>query len=172
MAVYSTVLSDERIINEVHNAKATNISLVVCGGCTNESLAFTHMLPIITSKEGDTLEQSIANNRSIPYAAQATANRIAIMLRNEGYFVNTYMVPLGEELLCIQKGDNGISLLSSNKTDLILALCCPAGVVGIKRHIKDIPVITLMKPQGQLFYVYRDDMFARQIVFEESTVIL
>lgn len=171
MAVYSVVLSDERIINEVNNAKATNISLIVCGGCTNESLAFAHKLPIFTSKEGDTLEQSLANNRSIPYAAQTTANRIARMLRNEGYSVNTYMVPLGEELLCIQKDDNGTSLPFSEKTDLILALCCPAGVVGIKRQIRNIPIITLMKPQGQLFYVYRDDMFARQIVFEESTVI-
>ena len=171
MAVYSTVLPDERIISEVTIAQATNISLVVCGGCTNESLAFLHKLPIFTSAEGDMLGESMANNRAIPYSAYITAERIAEMLRNEGYSVNISMIPLAEELLCIQKGDHSTILNCLEETELILALCCPAGAAGIRRQIKNIPIVTLMKPQGQLFYVYKDDLFTRQIVYDESAVI-
>lgn len=171
MAVFSSVLSDAEILNKVDHAQAKYIHLIVCGGCANESLAYTNNLPIFTSREGENLEQSIAHNRSIPYAAQITAEQIAELLRNQGYTVTICVVPLGEELLCIQNKASSVSLSSAEKADLILALCCPAGAVGIRQQIKNIPVVTLMEPQGQLFYVYQDDLFSRWIVAEESAVI-
>ena len=172
MAVYSTVISNELILDKVRNFHATNILLVACGGCANESLAFTKKIPIFLSKEGESLEKSILCGHAVPYAAKITADQIAEMLCGKGYYAWTYIVPLNTELLCIQGKDNPTNYLNSmSKVDLILALCCPAGLIGIKRKIKDIPVISLMRSQGQLFYVYRDNMHSREIVYEESFVL-
>lgn len=172
MAVYSTVISYELILEKVRDFHATNILLIACGGCANESLAFTRRIPIFISKEGESLEKSILCGRSVPYAAKMTADQIVEMLCDKGYYAWPYIVPLDTELLCIQSKDNPINFLNSmSKVDLILALCCPAGVMGIKRQVKDIPIISLMRSQGQLFYVYRDNMYSREIVYEESFVL-
>lgn len=172
MAVYSTMISNELILEKVRDFHATNILLIACGGCANESLAYAKKLPVFISKEGEPLEKSMLCGHSVPYAVQKTADQIVEMLCDKGYYARACIVPINRELLCIQSKDNSINFLNSmSNVDLILALCCPAGIMGIKKQIKDIPTISLMRPQGQLFYVYRDNMYSREIVYEESFVL-
>lgn len=172
MAVYSTTISDEQILERVRNSHATSILLVACGGCANESLAYTKKISIFISPKEESLEESMLYGHSIPFATKTTAEQIAEMLRDEGYRINICIVPLGAELLCIQGKDDNLSKFSNTSAvDLVLALCCPAGVAGIKRQLKDIPVISLLRSQGQLFYVYKDNLHSREIVYEESVVL-
>lgn len=170
MAVFSTILDDDIILEKAIKPYVKNILLVVCGGCSNESLAYIKKLPVFVSANGKSLIESLADWTAIPYASKSEAERIAKLLEKHGYSVETRLVPLGEDILCI-RNELHKGFLQNARPDIIMAICCPAGIVGIKQEIADIPIVALMKPHGQLYYKYHDSENTRVIIYDQSMIV-
>ncbi len=173
MAVYSVLLNTQDIIKQVikHNPKRTLI--IACGGCANESLAYDRHEPIFSCESGQTIQDALKSGMAVPYATKMVTEQLEEIIKTNGYEVDICTVPIGESTLCIQ--DINSQIINKNITqgvELVLALCCPAGIMGIKRAICDIPVVPLMISKGQLFYIYKDKENNRQIVYDQSRVIV
>ena len=68
MAVYSKIYEDEKILELSSNYK--NILLLGCGGCANESLAFTNHTPIYVAAKEKNIEFAIEKLEVIPYSVK------------------------------------------------------------------------------------------------------
>jgi len=57
-------------------------------------------------------------------------------------------------------------------TEIILAVCCPAGVFGLKETITGVKIFKITKQEGFLAYRFTDSPDGvRRIVKEHSSVI-
>lgn len=172
MAVYSVLKSDKDILNILKDYDAKRIIIFLCGGCTNESLAYSCKEPIFVSTNNTSIQESIISGDVIPYASVTAGSKIQMFLQAQGYEVDTFLVPLGDNILCIKNDLSPVFCNSiSNRYDLILAMCCPAGIAGIREEFNDVPIIPLMKPIGQLFYKYVDSENTRKMVYDKSVII-
>lgn len=154
MPLYSQILSDNYIL-KMMKPEYKKISLLGCGGCMNESLAFLHSTPIIIHNEEDTFP-SIENE----------CNRLVKMLTYHGFFADTIILPPGKNVSCIRNVHNREFFLPENfSSDAILVLSCPSGYWGLSKYIKNIPMYNITKPSGALHYKYFDNGKERIIVY-------
>jgi len=174
MAVYSKVMSDATIINLI--PCKSNILIVGCGGCINESLAYTNRHPIFTAPEGKTLD-----NAAIPIATRYELNRIKGLLEVHGHTVRVFeSYELKKDngndgFLCIRKSGKAFDLFGSFSDfpiDVLLTLSCGAGTFGINEDYgEEIPVLQITKPSGMLSYSFIDRENVRHIDYNHSEVI-
>ena len=118
----------------------------------NESLAFKHSLPIYSyGADAD-------NNTTYP-AIEAECIRLVSLLRDNGFFAETIILPAGSNARCIRNmGETQFSLKDGVKPDVVLVLACPDGFWGLSRVITpDVPLINISKWKGIIFYRYVDD---------------
>jgi hypothetical protein len=161
MAVYSEVISNESILKSIpENVK--NILIVACGGCMNESLAYKNDCPIFMH----------VNDEAIPYASFSEAHRIVEFLNIRGYSSNAKVIPCGTPVLCIYSEDYKFVFHEDFfQPDAILALCCDAGLQGLKL-IFSVPVISITKRRGLLFYTYQDLPNGNRITLKKKSATI
>jgi len=152
MPKYSEVLSDEEILGMI-NPTYKKVLLLGCGGCMNESLAFKHNLQII----------SYGEEKSYP-AIEVECQRLKSVLMNNGFLVDTIILPPGSNARCIRDlGSKPFTLPNRIQPDVILVLACPDGLWGISSRIIDVPLLRISKWGGTIFYRYSDDSKERKI---------
>jgi hypothetical protein len=169
MAVFSRILEDSAIIDAARNF--SNILIITCGGCINESLAYSNKLPIF--KE--------VNGKTIAYAVHLEAKRISKLLSDNKHIVKVFtsdeVKNLGWEdgFLCIRKKGTKFDLFShigNFKPDLILSICCAAGTFGIVDNYETkIPVKQITKPLGMLTYVFDYENGEQTIDYSHTKII-
>lgn len=164
MAVYSEVLDNQKILTMLKN-RYKRVLIIGCGGCMNESLAFKNHLPIF--KMDDSLN-------FIPFAVTQEMIRISIFLKLHEFEVNSFLINEGMPVLCIYSDQNDVFFFEDrNKPDVIVALCCAAGLVGLNAKFRSkIPVLHITKQLGQIAYSYKDLNGERIIVYNKSKAIL
>lgn len=175
MAVYSKIIDDHSIIKAINNHEK-NILIIGCGGCINESLAYTNERPIFKAPEGKMLTEE-----PYPYAVHVELIRLKALLEQEGFNAKCFeSYELRDEgcdegFLCIRKSGISFDLIGKFKEfkiDKILTVCCGAGTYGIKDDYgKNIPVYQITKPFGMIAYSYKDVDNARYIDYEHSKLI-
>lgn len=174
MAVYSVILEDEKILEICSNYK--NILLLGCGGCANESLAFSNHTPIYTIKNQDDKEKEnvIDELKAIPYSVKIECERIKELLKVNGHFVKSILVPLSQNTLCIRHDGVKFNINPNCEflPDVILTISCSAGAFGVSKDVGEaIPVYSIMQSCGQLAYYYEDSGTERKIIYEESKIM-
>lgn len=175
MAVYSKTISDSEIIGLV-DGKYQNLLLVGCGGCMNESLAYTHHEPIFRFPQGKTIADG-----AIPIATHSELRRLQSLLESKGFRVRTFeLYDLGtvkgnEGLLCIREVGESFDMVKhfpDFHIDAILTLCCAAGTFGITNEYgKDVPILQITRLHGMISYSFTDKEGTRYIDYQHSTVI-
>jgi hypothetical protein len=162
MPVYSEVLSDQEILKTVRNCYQ-NVLVIGCGSCMNESLSYLHDLPIFTKDN---------NGNNVPFSVLSEKKRIVDMLNNEGFHANYQALLPHSNTLCQIDNDKEIYQLSVNSdTEIVLAVCCPAGIIGLKTGV-EIPIIRITKQKGFLAYRHTDDSDGvRRMIQEHSKVL-
>lgn len=176
MAVFSEILPDSEIMSIVNKQSAHRIFLACCNGCTNESLAYTNRVPIFKSPNGQQLSDAFKNGDEIPYASLKEAQRIRALLEINGCSVE-YGISRPNEIFCIRCVGGAFSfekILSRFKPDMILSLSCPAGACGLQDGLlainSKIPVIRLMRPLGQIAYMYIDTETERNMIYDKVKI--
>jgi len=163
MPVYSEVFSDEEIINLIGD-KYQNILVVGCGSCMNESLAYLHDSPIFVKG---------IDSENIPHSVLIEIQRITNLLNKKGYHADYLALPSHSNTLCQINCDEKIYPLSMDiNTEIILAVCCPAGVSGLKVTVTGVKILKITKQEGFLAYRFTDDPNGvRRMVKEHSKAI-
>lgn len=166
MAVYSVTLPNEIIIKRIKGI-FTKILIVGCGGCTNESLAYTNNWAICDHSQDQ-----------IGLATARELERIEALLFEKGFEVRYTSVPLGMvNAFCIRyDGDQfDYNTHVSFFPDLILALCCAAGTFGLMDDLRvaglKIPVYQITRQVGLLSYFYYVKEDKRWIDYSRSKAI-
>lgn len=175
MAVYSKTIEDSDIIKLVEG-KYENLLLVGCGGCMNESLAYTNAWPIFQAAEGKTVKEA-----NIPIATHLELERIQSMLQTRGFKVRVFESyelknnDGNEGFLCIRNSGYPFDLLGQFpdfRIDAILTVCCGAGTFGIiDDYGKDIPVRQITRSSGMISYSFIDDEISRCIDYSHSKIM-
>lgn len=175
MAVYSKTIEDLDIIRLIEG-KHENVLLIGCGGCMNESLAFTNSWPIFQPTQGKPLQEN-----AIPIATHFELERIQFMLRARGYKIKIFeSYELkdnrgNEGFLCIRKSGHPFDLLGQFpdfRIDVILTVCCGAGTFGVvDDYGESIPVKQITRPSGMISYSFFDDETGRYIDYSHSKVM-
>lgn len=172
MSVYSITYDNDKILDLVSNYK--NVLLIGCGGCANESLAFSNHLPIYVAPKDSSMEDAIENMQAIAYSVKDECERIKRLLEDYGYYVMLSIIPLSQNTLCIRHPGDKYNFIPDSHfiPDIILTISCSAGAYGIYEDINGkIPVYSIMESVGQLAYYYEDLANERKIVYEKSKVI-
>ncbi len=165
MAVYSVTHPNEIILKRV-NGVFSKILVIGCGGCANESLAYTNNWAICDHSQDQ-----------IGLATARELERIEALLIDNGFEVRCTLVPLGGNALCIRyPGDPfDYNLHASFFPDVILALCCPAGTFGLMDDLRvaglKVPVYQITRQVGHLSYFYNVKEDKRWIDYSKSKVI-
>src|SRR5690606_28034625 len=139
----------EEILAEVRG-KFQKILVIGCGGCTNESLAYIHKIPI-TNVNGHELT---------PIATNEELEKIQTRLLEAGFDVRTTTFPRDWDALCLRQ--EGKTFQYNPHLDfspeVILALSCPAGKFSIEEGFEHKPpVIKITRQIGHLaYYSYND----------------
>jgi hypothetical protein len=146
MPVYSVMLQDDRLIKNLKGFK--HIVIVGCGGCANDSLAFRGNLS--QKAEFNSHEREY---RPAPDAIQEEADRLKAKFQNTA---NDIRIIIAKGLCLSHAGDLPVEWIKlCYGSEAVLALCCTAGVRGIKQSLsKSVKVIPGMKTEGVL-YVHR-----------------
>ena len=172
MAVYSKIYEDEKILELSSNYK--NILLLGCGGCANESLAFTNHTPIYVVAKEKNVGSAIEKSEVIPYSVKNECERIKQLLEEKDHHVLYSLIPLSQNTLCIRHSGAKYCFNPNNQfvPDVILTVSCSAGAYGIYEDVnKSVPVYSIMQSCGQLAYYYEDLSGERKIVYDKSDVI-
>jgi hypothetical protein len=162
MPVYSEVLNDEEILKLIKD-KYKNILVIGCGSCMNESLAYLHDSPIFVKG---------TDSKINPYSVLIEIQRITNLLYKEGYHASYLALPSHSNTLCQINCDEDIYPLSMDtNTEIILAVCCPAGVSGLKATANGVNIIKITRQKGVLAYRFTDaPNGVRRMVKEYSRV--
>lgn len=167
MGVYTEISSDAHIVAMSKGFK--KVAILGCGACTNESIAYSKGLPLVTR-----VPQDSGDIQEIPHAVSYEMERIAELLAEQGLVIETKVInAYGEEFVC-SASDEGLESLREAipSGDAILALCCPAGQMGIRRILGEtIEILSLVRTTGTLYCHYEDIGEAREIVGKRCSVI-
>lgn len=148
MGVYTKLIPDSQIKNCCIGYDA--VVILGCGACTNESLAYQKKDGLISEIRIDSKGQTF----EFPLAVNNEMERISSMLENIGHTVRAMHVNVyGGIAVCNPKVDS-INLIKDEIPlgDVILAICCPAGQLGIKRIIENsIDVLPAVDVVGTLY---------------------
>jgi len=163
MAVYSIPIELNEIITEIRG-KYQKVLVIGCGGCTNESLAYIHNLPITNVNRGELT----------PIATNAELEKLESGLTAAGFDVRTTTFPRDWDALCLRQ--EGKTFQYNPHLDfepqVILALSCPAGKFSIEEGFDHkIPVIKITRQIGHLAYFSYEDSEGFQWIDPEKTKI-
>lgn len=150
MPIYLEILEDEQLL--AMSTGFESIVIVACGACPNESLAYARGIPLA----GATITEE-GQSKSVPCAITQEAGRLAELFRSRGFAVRIRV--LAEEFLCLLS-DTKCDYLREKipSSEAILALCCSAGVQGLKAITRtSMPLLLGMVPRALFFYQYRID---------------
>lgn len=163
MPVYTEILSDDEIMRVV-SEKYKRVLIIGCGACTNESLAYKCGYPIFKIKDDE---------KVYPYATFTELKRIQILLEERGYDVSIKYYEDIDGFFCMKDINRDDYVLEwTQMPDVILCLCCPCGIAGLRKVIDGIPLVGISRLKGVLSYSYRDIEGAREIVFEKSKAFI
>ena len=135
-------------------------SIIGCGGCMNESLAYDGDLCIF--KDGN----------SLPAATVHELNKLKEYLHKNNYSVETKYYDDINGFWCMRSIDCQDYDLSWNiQPDIILVLSCPSGQHALSEELSGYTVIGITETLGGLSYCYRDVAGDRFIIKEKSRVL-
>ncbi|MBN1368331.1 MAG: hypothetical protein JW967_10445 [Dehalococcoidales bacterium] len=140
MGVYTVMLPDEIIIKAIEDF--TNIVVIGCAGCANESLAYDKDQP-----QKAVFDKFFGQYMPAPDAITQEASRLANIFKNKGKDarIAISMVP------CSYSNNGRPAKWKSicSDAEAVVTLCCVAGTVGIKTHLeKSVNIIPGMKTVG------------------------
>ena len=163
MPVYSETIAADYIFEKLPH-KTNNILIVGCGACMNESLAYKYNTPIFIKND---------LNRIIPISIINELERVKLLLAQQGYKSEYEVLPEDSNSRCMINL-NQKQYKPNNKMcpDVVLALCCNAGVYGLKKLFKDIPIIKITIQRGVLAYGYKDNSLGQRIIEQEHSIVL
>lgn len=162
MPIFSETLNDEQLINLL-TPETKRIYIVGCGACENESLAYTHDMPITKDVEA---------GRGTPYATTKELERLTFLLGTRGISVESKVFDTIFEFVCmLNKDNNPYDVTPTEEPDLVLALCCDAGYNALKELLPKMNVIKITKQTGIIFYSYSDKTGDRIIDKKQSCII-
>lgn len=153
MSVYSKTISDKELVNLVQPSWK-RVLIFACAGCMNDSLAFDLGQPISEEK----------NQLSFP-SLEIECRRIIDLLKTCGIVAERKILSASTNSRCIINLDEPpYPLLDNGKYDAVLALCCHAGYIGIKRFVGQTPAYAITYPIGVLNYLYSSNQGTKTIV--------
>ena len=156
MAIFSEIISDQKILEAVpKNCK--KILIFACGGCVNESIAYTNSTPIL--RDG------------VPFASKKEAERISNMLSQKGYDTQIKTLDGDMPVLCIYDGLSSLMKEDYFVPDAIFALSCHSGVVGLEM-LQSKPVVPMTTQIGYIAYTYEDINNDRVMIKSKTAVSL
>jgi hypothetical protein len=143
MGVYSTVLADEILLKSVEGC--ARVVIIGCMHCANNSIALVRDIPLkkvaISEKTG---KPTLA-----PAAITEEANRIKMVLETRVKEVNVQVAAGLCDPSIDQRAVEPGWVNLCNLAQAVIALCCAAGVVGLKYRIeKTVRIIPGMKSEG------------------------
>ena len=156
MPIYCKTLDDTEIFSLIP-ANCEKVLIMACASCMNESLAYAQKTPLFACDE---------NGENIS-ASYNEAKRISDTLEQENYI--TKIVECG---FCINSSnDDKISVYERGfNPDIILALSCKAGALGVQLCTKQ-QVRCITVHEGYLALAYKDHNGVRVIIEEMSEEI-
>ncbi len=162
MPIFSETLRDEELIALVPQ-ETQQVYIIGCGACENESLAYTHDLPI-------TLK--IEEEAQSPYATEVELIRIKKLLHDHDINAEIrFFHNIGSFVCMREKSRGGQEIVPNKRPDIVFTLCCDAGYNAIKELLPDLKVIKITRQTGFLFYTYSDKTGSRVIDKTKSGVI-
>lgn len=165
MAVYSEVLPNDVILRKILALKDVDRILIIgCGGCMNESLAYKNNLPVYLFENGGEKE---------PFSTLNELEKIKEYLETNDYSVDLCIIKEGTPILCIYSDDYEFEFYTDNNIpSIILALCCPAGIVGLRAKLdSNIPIVCITFQKGILAYSFIDSNGKRDIILKNSRIL-
>lgn len=174
--IYAELLPDSTIMKivEIYDSMA----LVVCPLCANLSVGYQKNLPVLKRS----VDEATGEITFVRSAITGEAYRIKELLEEKDKFVKVEMYgapcvrAMDKELpKMIKGGDADIKLFEQcADTDVVLALCCSVGVLGLKRRLGgSTRIVPCMKTIGISQSNFKFDE-AKELVYvdrESSTVI-
>ena len=149
MGVYSKLDPDEKILQKIKNYK----SMVIfgCEGCANDSIAFQKGYPLAEIIR----DENTGQEKYIPFALKKETGRLKKLLESKNFSIE---VEVMFALCDMSPGrESYIENLLRSFPDLeaIITMCCPGGIISLKKVIPNsIKIIPAMKTQG-MFHTYR-----------------
>jgi len=162
--IYYELIENNKIL-QLLGDNYKRILIIGCGGCVNESLALKNKIPIIVLDE--------ITRQSIPYSVTNEIKRLAKLLHKHVFDVIWKVVP-ENNLLCMRNVNEDIPVTINETTiDAILAICCPAGIYGLRKIVSNsIHIFQITKQIGFLYYVFDEYENEKKIKYEDSKVII
>jgi hypothetical protein len=163
MGVYCQMLSDEKIIKSLEDAKKTLI--LTCPGCACESLSYDKGLPNRSLNEGKGFE-------NIAVAVHKERDRIKEFFLRAGIETNTMTVAFPCELV---ETDCRQIVKMAGDVDAVCVLACTGGFLGIRDILADysVKITPLMRSVGTfVFHLKIDDSGDYTFVERENARIL
>jgi hypothetical protein len=174
--IYVELLPDSTIMKNVESYDS--MTLVVCPVCANTSVAYQKTLPAFKRS----VDEATGEITLIRSAITGEAYRIKELLeeKDKDVKVEMYGAPcamaMDKELPRYVKGGDADIMLFEQcaDTDVVMALCCSVGVLGLKRRFGDSTgIVPCMKTIGMSQFSFKFDE-TKEFVYvdrESSTVI-
>ena len=162
MPIYSETIPENQIICLL-SRKYSQVFIIGCGACMNESLAFKYNLPIT---------KSIEESKILPYATSCELKKIELVLANHGFNVESKYFNDINGFLCMAGQDsNDYPICWKQEPDIILTLCCSAGFNAIRERFPNYKVVKIAKQTAFISYSFSDKGGERVILKDKSTLI-
>ena len=158
--IYAELLPDSTIMKNVESYDS--LTLVACSACANTSVGYQKNLPVLKRS----VDEATGEITFIRSAITGEAYRIKELLeeKDKDVKVEMYNVPcamaMDKELpRYVKGGDADIKLFEQCvDTDVVLALCCSVGVLGLKRRFGgSTGIVPGMKTIGISQFSFRFD---------------
>ena len=174
--IYAELLPDSTIMKNVESYDS--MTLVVCPLCANTSVGYQKNLPVLKKS----VDETTGETTYIRTAITGEAHRIKELLdeKDKDVTIEMYGAPcamaMDKELpRNLNGGDADTKLVEQcADTDMVLALCCSVGVLGLKRRLGgSIRIVPCMKTNGISQFSFKFDE-AKELVYvdrESSTVL-
>jgi hypothetical protein len=174
--IYAELLPDSTIMKNVESYDS--MTLVVCPVCANTSVGYQKNLPVLKKS----VDETTGELTYIRTAITGEAHRIKELLdeKDKDVKVEMYGAPcamaMDRELPRNLNGGDADTKLAEQcaDTDMVLALCCSVGALGLKRRLGDSTMIVpCMKTRGfsQFSFKFDDNKELVYVDRESSTVL-
>ncbi len=172
--IYAELLPDSTIMKNVESYDS--MTLVVCPVCANTSVGYQKNLPVLKKS----VDETTGETTYIRIAIAGEAQRIKELLDEKDVKIEMYGAPcamaMDKELpRNLNGGDADTKLVEQcADADVVLALCCSVGVLGLKRRLGgSTRIVPCMKTRGFSQFSFKFDE-AKELVYvdrESSTVL-
>lgn len=143
MGVYSVLVSDDRILKRIADAKS--VVIIGCAACANDSIAYDKDYPL--SKI--IIDEKTGKEKQIPVPINAEANRLRELLESRG--INTGIETwFGVCDVSYEREKQTSELVERcSNVDAVISLSCAGGTLALKKMFpKSIKIIPGMKTVG------------------------